>query len=65
MEAELIKEVLLTWSWIDENIIGCVVKMRRTLHNNDTNQYSGRNIWWNTFFVLMEVGIDESNAMLK
>jgi len=46
-------------------ILVYVVKTWRTLHNNDINQNPSPNIRWNTFFVQMQIGIDESNAMLK
>jgi len=59
------KHFLLTRSWIDENILVYIVKMWSALHNHDINQNVGPNIWWNTFFVYIEVGIVESNAMLK
>ena len=59
------KNFLLTRSWIDEKILVYAVKMWCKLRNNDINQNPDPNIWLNTFFVEMEVGIDESNAILK
>ena len=38
------KKFLWTWSWIDEKIVVYVVKMWRTVHNNDINQNPDPNI---------------------
>ena len=44
-----------------------VVKTWCTLHNNEIrpNRNPDPNIWWNAFFVKVQVVIDESNPMLK
>jgi len=55
------KKFLWTWSWIyekkfllrswiDEKILVYVVKLWRTLHNNDINLHPDPNIWLNIMF---------------